>query len=123
MVRIRMQRLGRRNRPFYRINAIEKRNRRNGVVLEQLGWYDPIAKDEDKQFKIDGERVKYWLSVGAQPSETVRDLLGHNGLLNDKQKAAWEADRKAARDRVEAKIAVAAAAAQETKSDDEGGDA
>ena len=109
MVRIRMQRLGRRNRPFYRINAIEKRTRRNGVVIEQLGWYDPIAKDPEKQFKINGERVQYWLSVGAQPSETVRDLLGHNDLLNDKQKAAWEADRKVARERVEARKA-----AQET---------
>ena len=80
MVRIRMQRLGRRNRPFYRISAIEKRNRRNGVVIEQLGWYDPIAKDPEKQFKINGERVQYWLSVGAQPSDTVRRMLEKNGV-------------------------------------------
>lgn len=102
MVRLRLQRLGRRNRPFYRLSAIEKRNRRNGKVLEQLGWYDPIAADPEKQLKLEGERITHWLSMGAQPTETVADLLAKNDLLPPKMKAQWEADRKAASDRTAA---------------------
>lgn len=102
MVRIRMQRLGRRNRPFYRINAIDKRTRRDGKVIEALGWYDPIAKDESKQLFLNVERLKYWLSVGAQPSDTVRDFLAKANLVDV---AAWEADRKVDRDRVTCKMA------------------
>ncbi len=102
MVRIRMQRLGRRNRPFYRINAIDKRTRRDGKVIENLGWYDPIAKDESKQLSLNGERIKYWLSVGAQPSDTVRDFLAKADLIDT---AEWEAQRKADRNRVTCKIA------------------
>lgn len=102
MVRIRMQRLGRRNRPFYRINAIDKRTRRNGKVIENLGWYDPIAKDESKQLSLNADRIKYWLSVGAQPSDTVRDFLAKADLIDT---AEWEAQRKADRDRVTCKMA------------------
>lgn len=102
MVRLRLQRLGRRNRPFYRLNAIDKRTRRNGVVIEQLGWYDPIAADPEKQVHLNGERIKHWLGHGAQPSETVATLLAKNDLLPEKMKAQWEADRKRDRDRVDA---------------------
>jgi len=102
MVRLRLARLGRRNRPFYRLHAIEKRNRRNGAVLEQLGWYDPVASDPEKQLSLNGERITYWLSQGAQPSETVADLLAKNDLLPPKMKAQWEADRKVASDRTAA---------------------
>ncbi|HZW09409.1 MAG TPA: 30S ribosomal protein S16 [Phycisphaerales bacterium] len=111
MVRLRLQRLGRRNRPFYRLNAIEKRTRRNGAVIEQLGWYDPVASDPAKQLNLNGERIQYWLGMGAQPSETVADLLAKNDLLTPKLKTKWEADRKAARERVEAKKAKEEAAA------------
>jgi small subunit ribosomal protein S16 len=111
MVRLRLQRLGRRNRPFYRLNAIEKRNRRNGKVLEQLGWYDPVASDPEKQLSLDGERIAHWLSVGALPSETVADLLAKNDLLPEKLKAQWEADRTTARNRVDARKAVTTAEA------------
>ena len=104
VVRIRMQRLGRRHRPFYRINAIDQRTRRDGRFIENLGWYDPIAKDPARQLKLNAERIKYWLSVGAQPSETMRDILVKNDLMD---KAAWEADRKVARERVEARKAAA----------------
>ena len=97
-----MQRLGRRHRPFYRINAIDQRTRRDGRFIENLGWYDPIATEPGKQLKLNAERIKYWLSVGAQPSETMRDILVKNDLMD---KAAWEADRKVARERVEAKKA------------------
>ncbi|MCC7388948.1 MAG: 30S ribosomal protein S16 [Phycisphaerales bacterium] len=102
MVRLRLARLGRRNRPFYRLHAIEKRNRRNGAVLEQLGWYDPVASDPEKQLQLNAERITHWLSQGAQPSETVADLLAKHDLLPPKMKAKWEADRKAASERTAA---------------------
>lgn len=108
MVRIRMQRYGRRNRPFYRIAAVEKRARRDGPIVENLGWYNPLAPDATKQLMINDERVKYWLSMGAQPSDTVRDFLAKRNLVDVKQ---WEADRANDRKKVDAKIAAAAATA------------
>jgi small subunit ribosomal protein S16 len=110
MVRIRMQRLGRRNRPFYRIAVAEKNTRRNGPVIEQLGFYDPIAKDPAKQLKLDHERVKFWIAKGAQPSDTCRDFFGKLGLIDVK---AWEADRKADRDALQTRLAKKAAEAAE----------
>lgn len=107
MVRIRMQRLGRHNRPFYRISAIEKRIRRDGRVLEELGWYNPIEKDTAKQIVLNEERVKYWLSVGAQPSDTVRDMLARRSLVNLPD---WEKQRAYDRKMVEVNKAKAAAA-------------
>lgn len=107
MVRLRMQRFGRRNRPFYRLAAIDQRTRRDGRVIEQLGWYDPMAK-EGKQYDLNGERIKYWLSVGAQPSETVMDTLARHGMVDTKE---WEAGRAMSRKRVEAAKAKADAAA------------
>jgi small subunit ribosomal protein S16 len=74
MVVIRLKRMGRRHRPFYRVNAMDKRAPRDGRVIEELGWFDPVAP-EDKQINLKGDRIKYWLSVGAQPSDTVRSLL------------------------------------------------
>jgi len=67
--------LGRRHRPFYRVAAIDSRAKRDGRVIEELGYYDPIAGDEAKQVSLRLDRVDYWLSVGAQPSDTVRRLI------------------------------------------------
>jgi small subunit ribosomal protein S16 len=78
MVVLRLKRFGRRHRPFYRIGAMDKRSPRDGVVIEQLGYYDPIAPEE-KQLKVNVERVEYWLSKGAQPSQTVASLLKRVG--------------------------------------------
>ncbi len=78
MVVLRLKRMGRAHRPFYRLGAMDKRNPRDGRVIEELGWFDPVAAGE--QIKFDIERVKHWLSVGAQPSETVRDLLRKVGV-------------------------------------------
>ncbi len=108
MVRIRMQRLGRHNRPFYRIAAIEKRVRRDGRIIEQLGWYDPVAREASKQIEINAERVKYWLSVGAQPTDTVKDFFAKHSLIDVK---GWEAQREHDRKKVEKKKAAEAAAA------------
>ncbi len=74
MVVLRLKRMGRTHRPFYRLCAMDRRVAANGRAIEELGWYDPIAP-EDKQSSMKTERIKYWLSVGAQPSSTVRSLL------------------------------------------------
>lgn len=110
MVRIRMQRQGRRNHPFFRINAVHQQSRRDGRVIEALGWFDPLASDPTKAIKLNGERIQYWLSVGAQPSDTVRDMLARADMLPAKLRQEWEADRKASREDVEKKKAAAAAA-------------
>jgi len=111
MVRIRMQRFGRTHRPFYRINAIEGRNSRNSKVIENLGWYNPMAKDGEQDLLLKEDRIKDWLSRGAQPSETVMDMLGNHDLLNDKMKTQWEAERAKSRNRVTCKQAHAKAEA------------
>lgn len=80
-VRIRLKRAGRRNRAFFRIAAMDSRSSRDGRVVEELGYYDPLAKDEASRVRIKRERVEYWLGVGAQPSESVRSLLKQSGLV------------------------------------------
>ncbi len=116
MVRIRMKRTGRRNRPFYRIEIKDKRERRDGAFIEQVGWYNPLEKDAAKGLKLETERLKYWLSVGAQPSDTVRDFLVKADLM---PKGPWEEQRKTDREMVEKnKAAAAAAAAAGEKKDD-----
>ena len=79
-VKLRLKRLGRRHRSFYRVAAMESRNQRDGRVLEELGYYDPENKNKDAQVKLDADRIKHWLSVGAQPTDTVRDLLKKQGI-------------------------------------------
>lgn len=79
-VKLRMTRMGRRHRPYFRINAIESRNPRDGRILEKLGHLDPIEKDASKQLVIDMERVKFWLAKGAIPSETVAQIIIKQGV-------------------------------------------
>lgn len=88
---------------------------RNGRVLERLGWYDPLEQDESKQLKLEDERIKHWLAQGAQPSDTMRDILGKRDLLPEKMKAQWEADRKRDRARVDALLEAKNKAAAEAK--------
>ncbi len=78
MVVLRLKRMGRKHRPFYRVNAMDRRSPRDGRVIEKIGWYDPLAP-EDRQLNIDVARADYWLSVGAQPSRTVASLLKRVG--------------------------------------------
>jgi len=75
MVRIRMKRMGRRHTATYRVTAVDGRASRDGRVIEELGYYDPENRNEALRFHVDAERVAYWLSKGAQPSDTVRTLL------------------------------------------------
>jgi small subunit ribosomal protein S16 len=79
-VRLRLKRMGRRHRSFYRVNAVDSRRPRDGRVIEQLGWYDPNAEEPDKQVSLNRERIEYWLGVGAKPSDTVRQILTRQGI-------------------------------------------
>uniref|UniRef100_A0A7S2V6U9 30S ribosomal protein S16, chloroplastic n=1 Tax=Fibrocapsa japonica TaxID=94617 RepID=A0A7S2V6U9_9STRA len=82
VVRMRLQRFGRTHQPFYRIVTADSRSPRNGKFLEIVGTYNPIAsKDGVKELHFKFDRVKYWLGVGAQPSDRVAWLLGQSGLL------------------------------------------
>ena len=81
-VKLRLMRLGRRHRPFFRINAIDSRTPRDGRIIEKLGHYDPIEKDPAKQIVINRERIQYWLDKGAIPSDTVSQILLRCGIKN-----------------------------------------
>jgi len=70
---IRLARIGKKKKPFYRVVVIEKSRPRNGRTLEVVGTYDPLQKPA--LVKLDAERVKYWLGCGAQPSDTVRSFF------------------------------------------------
>ncbi|PIF04522.1 MAG: 30S ribosomal protein S16 [Arcobacter sp.] len=72
MTVIRLTRMGRNKRPFYRIVVTDSRKRRDSGWIESIGYYNPVSTP--KEFKIDQERLDYWLSVGAQPSEKVAKL-------------------------------------------------
>jgi small subunit ribosomal protein S16 len=88
-----MKKMGRSHQSFFRICAMDKRAPRHGRPLEELGTYDPMVKDTDARALLKGERVDYWLSVGAQPSEKVAVLIkkyGTNGTHAAAQKAALE---------------------------------
>ena len=86
-----MKRMGRTHRPFYRICATDRRTPRDGRVIEELGTYDPSVPDTNARCTLKAERVDYWLSVGAQPSDKVRVLIkkfGTNGThLKDMENA------------------------------------
>jgi small subunit ribosomal protein S16 len=88
-----MKQLGRRHRPFYRICAIDGRAPRDGKVIEELGHYDPLVRETDARAILNGERIDYWLSVGAQPTEKVRVLIkkyGTSGTHVSAQQSALE---------------------------------
>ena len=77
-VKIRLKRVGTKKRPFYRVIAIDGRKKRDGEELEVLGRYQPVVVGE--QFIIDEEKVTSWLNKGAQPTDTVRQLLKKDGF-------------------------------------------
>lgn len=92
-VRIRLKKMGRKHRPFFRLCAMDIRSPRDGRVLEELGYYDPMVADTDVRALIKGDRIDYWISVGAQPSDKAGVLIkkyGTNGTHLAAQKAALE---------------------------------
>jgi small subunit ribosomal protein S16 len=72
-VTIRLTRAGSKKVPFYRVVAADRRSPRDGRFIEQLGVYDPLR--DPVEFRVDPDRLKHWLSVGALPSQTVAELL------------------------------------------------
>jgi small subunit ribosomal protein S16 len=78
-VRIRMKKMGRKHRPFFRICAMDIRRPRDGRVLEELGTYDPMVPETDARAILKSDRIKYWLSVGATPSDRVSVLIKKYG--------------------------------------------
>ena len=74
-VRIRMKQMGRKHRLYYRIVAVDARSPRDGRVIEELGSYDPHVAQKDARVTLVPDRIKYWISVGASPSEHVAALL------------------------------------------------
>ncbi len=80
-VKLRLKRTGRKHLPCYRLNAVDSREPRDGRVIEELGLYDPLQKDPEKQINFKRERIEHWLSVGAQPTPTVANLLEKAGIL------------------------------------------
>jgi small subunit ribosomal protein S16 len=80
------------NKPFYRVIAIDSRSRRDGRYLENIGYYDP--KQTPAIVKVDEAKALKWLSVGAQPTETVRSLFKQTGILNKWHNMKYEKTEK-----------------------------
>ena len=142
---IRLSRGGRKKRPFYRIVVADKRMPRDGRYIERLGTYNPLLNDDnDQRVQLVEDRIKYWLSEGAQPSERVAIFLGKAGIIDmpaqpnrpnkaepsektklklaDKQEkvaAAKEAAEAAEAEAKEAAKAATEAPAEETKAEEE----
>ncbi len=74
-VKIRLKRFGRKNRAFWRINAVDSRSPRDGKVLEEVGFYDPISTDASRAVGVNKQRLEHWMKAGATPSATVANLL------------------------------------------------
>ena len=90
-VRIRLKRFGRTHRPFYRVCAIDRQTPRDGRVLEELGTYDTSVANTDARAILKKDRIDYWLSVGAKPSDKVGVLIkkyGSGGTHLEKQQQA-----------------------------------
>ncbi len=89
MVKIRLMRMGMKGAPSYRVVVADARSPRDGRIIENIGWYNPLT--EPSTIKIDAERAKHWMSVGAQPSDSVRSLFERAGIV---ERAAYPADAK-----------------------------
>jgi small subunit ribosomal protein S16 len=86
-----MKQFGRKHRPYFRVCAMDVRSPRDGRVLEELGFYDPMIRNVDARAVLNGERISYWIGVGAQPSDKVKVLIkkyGANGTRLEAQQAA-----------------------------------
>lgn len=78
-VKIRLRRMGAKKRPSYRIVVADSRSPRDGRVIDEIGFYDPIT--EPVAIRVDAEKAKKWLATGAQPSDTVKNLLKSQGII------------------------------------------
>jgi small subunit ribosomal protein S16 len=79
MLAISLVRMGAKGKPFYRVVVKEKRSKRDGKYLEQLGTYDPMK--DPAEIKLNQDRVQYWIGVGAQPTQTAASLIRKNAVV------------------------------------------
>ena len=121
-IALRLSRGGAKKRPYYRIVAADSRKPRDGKYLEQIGTYNPLlAKDDDKRIQLNEDRARYWLGVGAQPSDRVARFLDAAGI---RERAARSNPNKAepgekAKERAEEKAAKVAEAEEAKKAAEE----
>ena len=94
-VTLRLKRFGRLNHPTFRVVATDPRFPRDGRIIEALGYYLPKMPRAQEQLKLDAERVSYWLSVGALPSETVASMIKRVGIEMPKRKQRTRKKSKA----------------------------
>lgn len=121
-ISLRLARGGAKKRPYYRIVAADSRRARDGKYLEQLGTYNPmLPKDSEDRVKLIEDRVRYWLSVGAQPSDRVHRFLDAAGILErtPKNNPKKGEPGEAAKERAEEKAAKAAEAEEAKKAAEE----
>ena len=78
--KIRLKRIGRRNRPFYRLIVIDSRKQRDGAAIEEVGWYNPI--DENHSYDLKGDRILHWLNHGAVPTNAAHKLMRRAGIAH-----------------------------------------
>ena len=107
--------MGALKRPFYRIVAADSRMPRDGRFIEKLGTYNPLLpKDSEERVKMNMERVQYWLSQGAQPTDRISRFLEAAGVVEKKERANLKKGEpgQKAKDRAEEKAAKAAEAAE-----------
>jgi len=79
VVKLRLQRIGKKKFPYYKIVAVDSRSKRDGDIIEAIGQYQPVSQGE--QVKLDEEKVIKWLKNGAQPSDTIKSILKKSGIL------------------------------------------
>jgi len=84
-VKIRLKKFGTKKRPYYRLVVMDKDAPRDGRALEEVGYYHPIAAEE-KQLKLNEDKIKEWINKGAQPSPTVKRLLNKNNIFLNREK-------------------------------------
>ena len=80
MVKMRLTRMGQKKAPFYRVVVADSRYPRDGRFIEEVGYYNPLT--DPAEIKIDAEVAKKWLANGAQPTDTVKDLLKKSGIID-----------------------------------------
>jgi len=120
-LKIRLARGGAKKRPFYRIVVAEAASPRDGRYVERVGTYNPmVPKDHEQRLVINGERISFWLSKGAQPTERVHKMLAAAGLMaapviRDQPKKSAPGQKRAER---EAAAAEAAAAVEEAPAEE-----
>ncbi len=90
-VRIRLKKMGRTHRPYFRLCAVDARAPRDGRVIEELGLYDPMLSETDARCRFNGERIDYWLGVGAQPTDKAAVLIKKYGSSGTHLEAQREA--------------------------------